>query len=167
MTGNGKKALAASISRFKANLRETDDPRLAFSEAATEIAHALKIKSEAAAMTLYGLCATGNIRWVDIQGAIVDEDDCTIADFGAKPALVVAADVRSWLTGWSPDPQPSKRVEVINAMLAEGLVPPRKINWKSFCKRVRDACNGWIGDKAALGFSDKQIQRLVKELRAK
>ena len=29
---------------------------------------------------------------------------------------------------------------------------------------VRDACNGWLGDRPALGFGDKQIQRAVKRL---
>jgi hypothetical protein len=49
--------------------------------AVTQIAHALNIEDEPAAMMLYGLCATGNVRWFDAQGELIDEDECTIADF--------------------------------------------------------------------------------------
>jgi hypothetical protein len=56
---------------------------------------------------------------------------------------------------------------VIEKLLAEGLNPPRNIKWKPFYKKVRDECNGWIDDRPALGFGDKQIQRVVKELRTK
>jgi hypothetical protein len=158
---------AFDVSRLK-KAAEPDEPRLTFSDAATEIAHALKIEDEAAAMMLYGLCATGNVRWVDRQGAVMDEDKVTVADFNDKPAYVLAADVRYYLAEWSDDPLPRRREEVIRKLLVEGLVPPRKISWKSFYKRVRDDCNGWLGPgMPGLGFSDKQIQRLVNELRAK
>ena len=138
---------------------------LTFVEASKEIGQALNIDHEAARMTLYGLCATGNVRWVDNQRKLVDHDECTIADFTLKPTFVPAEDVRHWLTEWSPAPQPSRREAVIDKMIAEG--PPRNINWKMFFKRVRDDCNGWLGDRPAPGFSDKQIQRVYKELRAK
>jgi hypothetical protein len=168
MTGIDKKVSAAAVSRVIASGPQSDGPRLTFDEAATEIAHALGIKYEAAAMTLYGLCATGNVRWADIQGVIVDEDTCTIADFtrDGRPVHVTAADVRHYLTDWSAQPQRSKRDEVIRTLFAEGLIPPRRISWKAFYRRVRDDCNGWVNGRPALGFGDKQIQRLVKELRA-
>ena len=118
-------------------------------------------------MTLYGLCATGNVRCLDDQGEVVDEDECTISHFSKKPKYVIASDVRSFLTDWSPDPLPSKREAVISAMIAEGLNPTRNINWKLFCDRVRNDCNGWIGKRIAPGFSQKQIQRIVKDLRSK
>jgi hypothetical protein len=135
--------------------------------AADEIARALNIPNEAATMLLLGLCATGDVRWVDGSGQIVDEDVVTIAAFRGKPVFVAADDVRHHLVEWSPQPQPTKRQEVIKVLLAEGLNPPRNIAWKSFCDRVREECNGWRKPgKPAWGFSDKQIQRLFKELSA-
>jgi hypothetical protein len=135
--------------------------------AATEIAQGLNIPHEAAMMMLYGLCATGNVRWIDDSGEVVDEDAVTIAAFSGKPAFVVADDLRSFLADCSPDPQPSRREQVIVALLDEGHVPPRKVPWKAFNNLVRDRCNGWLNGRPALGFSDKQIQRTVKGLRTK
>jgi hypothetical protein len=162
---NSKNAVAAIVGRIKTKASRR---KLGFVKAATEIAQALNIKHEAAFMMLYGLCATGNVRWVDSGGEVVEEDECTIADFTHKPKLVDADDVRHWLTEWSSVPRSSRREAVIAAMIAEGLIPPRKISWKMFCKQVRDKCNGWLptGDPA-LGFSGKQIQRIVKDLRDK
>ena len=119
-------------------------------------------------MTLYGLCATGNVRWLNAEG-VIDEDECTIGDFNGKPAFVIASDVRSFLRDWSQGPQPSRREAVISAMIAEGVNPPRNISWKEFYKRVRDACNARLDAKgrAPFGFGDKQIQRIVKDLRDK
>jgi hypothetical protein len=161
------KPVTAIVGRLKAKATQRKNEALTFSEAATEIANALNIRHEAATMTLYGLCATGNVRWLDDGLDIVDEDECTISSFAGKPALVIASDVRSFLTDWSPDPLPTKRETVISAMLAEGLNPPRNISWKKFCDQVRDKCNGWIGKRPALGFSQKQIQRIVNDLRSK
>jgi hypothetical protein len=119
-------------------------------------------------MTLYGRCATGDVRWVDDSGEIVDEDAVTIAAFSGKPAFIVADDLRSCLVSWSPDPQPKMREQVILTLVAEGLNPPRNIKWKPFCDLVRDKCNGWSKPgKPAFGFGDKQIQRAVKDLRTK
>jgi len=162
---NSSNAVSAIVRRMKkSGSRKT----LTFIEASKEIGQVFNIEYEAATMTLYGLCATGNVRWVDGQGEFVDEDECTIADFTGKPKFVSAEDVRHWLTEWSPKPQPSRREAVIDKMIAEGLNPPRNISWKMFCKRVRDECNGWLSTgRPALGFSDKQIQRVFKELRAK
>jgi hypothetical protein len=138
---------------------------LVFTKAVTEIADALNVKNDAAAMTLYGLCATGNIRWLGEGGEVIDEDECTIADFNHKPRWVIASDVRSFLTDWSPDPQPSHRHAVIKAKLDEGARPGRTIPWKKFCNEVRDKCNGWRAKgKPTWGFSNKQIQRHVKDL---
>jgi hypothetical protein len=168
---NSKSALKAIARRIKENIKESNpsNETLTIDEAATEIANALKIKSEAATMTLYGLCATGNVRWLNDQGEVIEEDECTIGDFEGKPKSVIAIDVRSFLTDWSPDPQPSRREAVIGALIAEGVNPPRNISWKEFYKRVRDACNARLDAKgrAPLGFGDKQIQRIVKDLRVK
>jgi hypothetical protein len=163
---NSKTAVTAIVGRIKKKA-SSSSKTLTFSKAATEIGKALNIKHEAASMTLYGLCATGNVRLVDDQGKVIDEDECTIADFNRKPAFVIADDVRHWLTEWSNVPQSSRREAVIDAMIAEGLIPPRKISWKMFCKRVRDECNGWLRDRPAPGFSDKQIQRKFNDLRDK
>ena len=165
---NSKSPINAVTAPLKAEYGRRRSSKLTMDEAATEIAQALNLHSEAAAMTLYGLCATGNVRWLDGAGEVIDEDKCTIANFNHKPVLVMADDVRHWLTVWSKAPQPSRREAVIAAMIAEGQIPPRTINWKMFFKRVRDECNGWLPDgRPAQGFGDKQIQRIVKELRAK
>ena len=170
---NSKTALPAIMSNLRKKKKSKDDPRprLIFEDAATEIAQALRIEYEAAAMTLYGLCATGRVSWLNDQGEVIEEDDCTISKFEGKPKWVIAGDVRSRLTDWSSDPLPDQRRDVIQAMLAEGLIPPRTISWKKFYDQVRDKCNGWIktgGErKPASSFSDKQIQRIVKYLRAK
>jgi hypothetical protein len=51
-------------------------------------------------------------------------------------------------------------------------VQPAGVCWqdwcitKQFCDDVRNACRGWKAKgKPALGFGDKQIQRIVKNLR--
>jgi len=163
---NSKSPLTAIVKRIK--VKAAIGGRLEFGKAVNEIADALHIKDDAATMTLYGLCATGNVRWLDGEGEIVDEDKCTIAAFNRKPEFVIASDVRYFLTDWSPTPQRSGRESVIAALIVEGLNPPHNIDWKSFCKRVRDRCKGWRAkDKPALGFSDKQIQRCVNGLRGK
>jgi hypothetical protein len=119
--------------------------------AATEIAQGLNIPHEAAMMMLYGLCATGNVRWTAERGEVVEEDAVTIAAFSGKPAFVVADDLRSFLADCSPDPQPLRRDQVIVALLDEGRVPPRKIAWKAFNNLVRERCNGWLNGRPALG----------------
>jgi|SRR5215471_1208847 len=165
---NSKSPVNAITAPLKAKYGRRRSSKLTMDEAATEIAQALNLHSEAAAMMLYGLCATGNVRWLNGAGEVINEDECTIANFNHKPVLVMADDVRHWLTQWSPAPQSSRRDAVIDKMIAEGLNPPRNINWKMFFKRVRDECNGWLPDgRPAQGFGDKQIQRIVKELRAK
>jgi hypothetical protein len=161
---NSKSPLTAIVGRLK---QKAVSKPIKFAVAAEEIAYALNIKDEAATMILYGLCATGSVRWLDKRGEVIDEDDWTISDFNDKPKLVIADDVRHWLTEWSSSPQRSRRGAAIEAMLAEGHNPPRNISWKEFCGRVRDECNGWLGDRPALGFSDRQIQRNVKDLRSK
>jgi hypothetical protein len=159
----------AEIEQLKAKYRQVRSlaKTLSFSNAASEIADALNIKHEAATMMLYGLCATGEVRWWNAEG-LIDEDECTVADFGNKPKRVSADDVRHCLGEWSEGPQRSGRRAVISAMIAEGVVPPDTIEWTTFCKRVRDECNGWRAKgKPAWGFGDKQIRRIVTDLRDK
>jgi len=120
-------------------------------------------------MTLYGLCATGNVRWLDAEGEVIDEDECTIGDFNGKPRWLIASDVRSFLTDWSSVPQPSRREAVISAMIAEGVNPPRTISWKEFYKRVRDGCNARLDAKGRAPFLWRQdnpthCQRLKVEI---
>jgi len=171
---NSKSGETAIISRLRSKRSDpTSLPRLAFYDAATEIAQALKIKAEAAAMTLYGLCATGNVRWFDDQGEVIDIDECTIAAFhgGMTPAFVVADDLRFHLKEWSPAPQRTGLEAEIEKRLQGGDIPGRNIQWKKFSDEVRDECNGWIvtGNerKPNRGFGDKQIQRIVKDLTSK
>ena len=162
-----------ALSNLKARLSRAkrrdpgSEPTLTFSEAAAEIARALGIGSEAAAMTLYGLCATGNVQCLNDQSEVIDED-CTIAELHrSPPRAVIASDVLPFLTDWSPDPLPHKREGVIRQLLA-AYNPPRNISWKQFCGLVRERCNGWIGvGRPAHGFGDKQIQRIVKDIRAR
>jgi hypothetical protein len=127
----------------------------------------MRIENEAASMVLYGLCATGNVRCRNDQLEFIDPDECTLREFDGEAAFVAVDDVRHFLAEWSSAPQPAGREAVIEKLLADGLNPPRNIKWKSFNDRVRDECNGWLDDRPALGFSDKQIQRMVKELRTK
>jgi hypothetical protein len=163
------KEIAEAAAAIAARIRpQPPGPRITFDKGANEIADTLKIDYNAAIMTLYGLCATGNVRWVDVSGAIVEEDELTVANFSGKPALIDIDDVRACLVNWSPDPQPKRREQVILTLVAEGLNPPRNIKWKPFCDLVRDKCNGWSKPgKPAFGFGDKQIQRAVKDLRTK
>jgi hypothetical protein len=160
-------AIVERLNKAKAK-RRTSNQLLRFGEAAIEIANGLNINDVAAEMTLYGLCATGNVRWLNDQGELVDEDQCTIGDFNDKPKLVVASDVRSFLTDWSTNPQASHRDAVIKAKLDAGMSPGRNITWKEFCDDVRDKCNGWRAKgKPAWGFGDKQIKRIFNDLRGK
>jgi hypothetical protein len=116
-------------------------------------------------MTLYGLCATGNVGSVTDELEIIDGEECTIEELEGSLAFVSASDVRHWLTEWSPAPQPLKRDAVIEAKLQAGAIPGRNIPWKKFCDEIRDECNGWgAKGKPAWGFSNKQIQRHVKDL---
>jgi hypothetical protein len=159
-----------AIKRLVDGLKEDKPPELITrAKAAHEIADALDIRNnEAASMLLYGLCATGDVRWVDGSGKIIDWDAVTVADFRDKPVYISADDVRDHLLRWSPDPQPKKRADAISKLIKKGLSPPRNIPWKRFCDLVRDACKGWgKAGKPAFGFSDKQIQRAVKALRPK
>jgi hypothetical protein len=140
---------------------------LPFHNGTAEIVETMRIPNEAASMLLYGLCATGNVRCLNDQHEFIDPDECTLTELYRQAPFVAADDVRHFLAEWSSDPQPARREAVIAKLLADGLSPPRKIGWKRFCDNVRDACNGWIDDRPALGFSDKQIRRVVKELRTK
>jgi hypothetical protein len=138
------------------------DNLLTREEAAAEISGALNIRFEAAMMTLYGLCTTGNLRFVDDDGEIIDFEECTIDEFERNaPAFVSAEDVRHWLNEWAPAPQRSQRDTVI-AELIKG--PP--LSQKQFCDSVRARCNGWQSKgKPARGFGNKQILRIRDELR--
>jgi hypothetical protein len=154
---NIKTTAAAIVGRMKK--KGTSSETLTIDKAATEIADALNIKHEAATMMLYGLCATGHIRCLNNQGELIEA-----IDIEGKPAFFRASDVRPFLTEWSEGPQPSRREAVISAMIDE-----RTISWKKFCNDVRDACNARLDAKGRppFGFGDKQIQRIVKDLRDK
>jgi hypothetical protein len=69
-------------------------------------------------------------------------------------------DVDAWLSQ-----QAGCRDAAIRRLLAEGVIPPTNIPWNQFCDRVRDECNGWIGEgpgrTAAWGFNDRTIRDAV------
>jgi hypothetical protein len=135
-----------------------------------ELTHAFNLPTAVAAMLLDGLVATGVVRALDGDGVLIDPEDCTIADLEGKAASVAANELRNWLREHSTLPQGSQARRVIARKLREGINPPRTIPWKSFCNDVRNECNGWVGHGAkrrpAHGFSDKQIQRGVKDLKS-
>jgi hypothetical protein len=168
MKPNGKRqTISRMISRLRDKAPKPDD-YLRFSSATSDIEQALCISNEAAAMTLYGLCATGNVRVFNGQYEVIDVEKCVMEDFERiKPIFVSRDDVRHWLTEWSRGPVRRDRDKVILTMVREGLVPGRNISWKKFCVEVRNKCNGWgAKDKPATGFGDKQIQRAVKGLQS-
>ena len=154
MTGKSKDhpTLAALVANVSG---QPIGSRISRKAAAEEIAE----HNAVAMMTLYGLCATGDVRWVDATGEVLEEDDLTVANFSGKLALIDADDLRDWLVTCSHDSQLSRKEEVIRTMIVEGNTP-RKLGRKVFCDRVREACN-WREER---GFGDRTIMRLVKGL---
>ena len=69
-------------------------------------------------------------------------------------------DVDAWL-----NQQAGCRDAAIRRLLAEAVIPPTNIDWKQFCDRVRDECNGWMGEGSARtpawGFNDRSIKDAV------
>jgi hypothetical protein len=68
---------------------------------------------------------------------------------------------------------PPKRVTPLEAAiskrLAAGEQPGTTIQWQPFCDSVRDDCDGWTDSKQKISkrrFSDKSIQRIVRQQRA-
>ena len=61
----------------------------------------------------------------------------------------------------------SPRDAAIAKCLKEGDDPPRTIPWKRFCEKIRTAAGGYIDRNPALGFSDKQIERITRCRRRK
>ena len=162
---NSKSASAAIMSRLKSKAKNPkNEPRLTRDAAADAIAEALHIRYEAAMMILYGLCATGKVRCFDDQGEVIE--DCMISEFEGKASFVIAEDVHHWLLEFSSRPQPQRRDAEIEKRLRGGAIPGRNISWKEFCNDVRDACNAYdTKHRPISGFGDKQIQRVVKDLK--
>jgi hypothetical protein len=135
------------------------------------LTQAFGLQSAVASMLLDGLVATGNVRALDKDGNLIDLDECTIGELQGKAAYVAADELRDWLSKHSTVSQgPQARDRSIAQKLREGINPPHKKSWKEFYDLIRDECGGWIvtGGKRcpARSFSDKQIQRAVKALRA-
>jgi hypothetical protein len=69
-------------------------------------------------------------------------------------------DVDAWLSQ-----QAGCRDAAIRRLLAEGVIPPTNIPWEQFCDRVRDECNGWMGEgrtrTPSWGFNDRTIRDAV------
>jgi hypothetical protein len=95
-------------------------------------------------------------REVDDDGP--DADGCKVV------VMLHEDDFRRWLSK-EPKLPDSPRNFAIHKLLKAGAEPPRNMPWKTFCKRVRDDAGGWTQDKPARSFSNKQIQRAVKEIK--
>jgi hypothetical protein len=135
---------------------------LLFSEAAAKIEVGLKLANEAATMTLYGLCATGNVRWLDDKQQLIEEDECTIAEFSGKPAYVVTVDVLHFLAEGVPNPKQLQayRDTLILERIHDGDRPGIQLY-----EFIRGACHVGINRKGQFdqeGFSDKQLGRIAK-----
>jgi hypothetical protein len=162
---NRERIIQSIGARIAARRRPKAQQYLSRIVAATEIARALNISHDAAMMTLYGLCACGNLTMLNGQQEIVDIEECTIANLDASVAFVSATDLRQWLNECAPGPQASQRDAVIERLL-QTKNPPRDWYWKEFCDAVRNQCNGWRAKgKPAWGFGDRQIKSVVKQLR--
>jgi hypothetical protein len=137
---------------------------LPFDKAAGKLQLGLKLASiEAATMTLYGLCATGTVRWLDNQEQLVDEDECTVADFDSKPAFIVTVDVLHWLAGWVPN---LKLLEELRDTLILERVRDGDRPGIQLYDFVRKACHVGSNRRGQLdqeGFSDKQLGRIAKD----
>jgi len=135
-----------------------------------ELVRAFNLPSDVASMLLHGLVATGTVHALGKDGELIDFDQCTIADLEGKVRSVSVDELRDWIGEHSALPQGSQgRDRLIEKKLKARIDPPRTIKWKEFNNAIRDECGGWIGNgakrKPAWGFSDKQIQRAVKDLR--
>jgi hypothetical protein len=159
------KSVASILSRGKSKNIEW----LTFANAEQEIARALKIKREAALMTLFGLCAIGDVRVADANGEVIEEGEYMIGDIVEIRHLRVAAgDLHAWLADVSAAPQRSALKEAITRRVNAGEVPGDTITWARFCDLIRKDCNGYVrtGGKPqpSRGFGDKTIKRAVADL---
>jgi hypothetical protein len=142
---------------------------ISISTALTEVRGAFGISAGAAEVMLNGLVATGNVLALDEAEEVIDLDECRITELEEKPRWISATELRDWLREHSVRPM-ADRDRVIAEKLRSGQVPGRNIDWKAFCDDVRDKCNGWLSKSkgtTAWGFGDKQIKRIVIDLRSK
>lgn len=91
-------------------------------------------------------------REVDEDGP--DEEGCRVE------VMVSEDDFRRWLNSQAQPSADSRRDAAIRKLLEAGPRPP----WKEFCNKVRNIADGCINGNPALGFSNKSIQRAVKEI---
>jgi hypothetical protein len=152
----------AAFKRLKAASHDARNERwLTYGEALAEIEKEFSVASEAAMIILYGLVATSNVRCLNERGELVEEDECTIAEFGRLQLWSVPADdLRHWLSEWSP-----KSIEdAITQLLRKGEKPGKR-----FYDHVRDYCGGWEMEgerrKIKRGYGDKTIERALKSLK--
>jgi hypothetical protein len=139
---------------------------LSWTEAIEKIAKTLRLHPDAAMTTLYGLCATGLRAYNTKDEDAIDPDTSPISDF-LNVACVSADDLEDKLAEWSPDPLSANGKQAVIRRLLAKHNPPRDISWKEFCDLVRNQGHGWFKPgKPAPGFSDKQISRVVKDLRS-
>jgi hypothetical protein len=148
-------SIVERLKRRKANAKPDPD-WLTVNEAIRVLAKALIIPDEVAQFTLIGLIATERIRTRDL-----DLGGCKLAEL-EQAEFVSGSDLAEWLP-----PPPNERDVVIATLVRGGANPPRTGPWKDFCDQVRNQCrSGWLGKRPGHGFTDKQIQRAVKALRA-
>lgn len=135
---------------------------LDFLKATMTIATTLKVPNELGKLILLGLCASGEIRY-RCGDQIIEWGEIPVGEFA--PTHVCAEDLLEWFEGYGSR---STIETAISERLVSGVVPGRTISWKEFCDNVRNACNGWDAKgKPTRGFSDKNIQRIVNEIRRK
>jgi hypothetical protein len=144
------------LKRRKANAKPEED-WLTLNEAIRLLAKALIVSDEVAHFTLIGLIATEHIRARDL-----DPNEVSLAELG-RAEFVSRNDLAEWLP-----PPPNERDAAVLTLLRGGANPPHTGPWKDFYNSVRNQCRGgWRAKgKPGFGFTDKQIQRRVKDLKA-
>jgi hypothetical protein len=141
MTGPSRQTLADIVKAYGASKKAAVG--ISWADAETEIAKALGVSRDTAVMVLYGLCATTSLRCFTADRQIIDTDEAPLADFVDKIAFVDADDIRDWLRQSRRAPLTKHRDIVIGKLLASDVLPGKNTEWKVFCDRVRDECNGW------------------------
>jgi hypothetical protein len=145
--------------------KKSNPKALPFDQAVEELVSALALPYGAALALLCGLCATEEVSCFtkDPHWRQIDPDKEPMGN-AARPLLVNEDDFRDWMRRHCQ--VSSSRDDEITRRLRANEVPGENISWKEFCDGVRDRCGGWIKKgKPNRGFSDKQIQRMVRELR--
>jgi hypothetical protein len=151
--------MASIIERLKRRKAEAKPEQnwVTVNKAIRVMASALAISDEVAEFTLIGLIAAERVRARDL-----DPSEVSIAELG-RAEFVSASDLAEWLP-----PPSNERDAIIAKLVRDGANPPHTGPWKDFYNLVRNQCrDGWRAKgKPGFGFTDRQIQRRVKALKA-